>query len=235
MNKKTINIAVCLDKWYVMPTGVMMQSVCVNNPETNVVFHIIIADSVTADDQRDLSDIAAPFKDKSVVFYPINQSLKEMSFPALGDRHNITKAAFYRLYLADFLPDTIEKVLYLDGDTIIRHSLLPLWETDLTNYAVGVVCDAEGSNIDFYNRLRYSPNLGYFNSGVLLINLKYWRECHIQEEFSAFIHDYFEAILFHDQDILNYVCRERKKQLPVKYNLQHSYLWKKPSYYYWEL
>ena len=43
MNK--MDIVACTDKWFVMPTGVMMQSVCVNNPEVDIVFHIIVDDT----------------------------------------------------------------------------------------------------------------------------------------------------------------------------------------------
>lgn len=42
-----MDIAACTDRHFVMPTGVMMQSVCVNNPDVDIVFHIIVDDNVT--------------------------------------------------------------------------------------------------------------------------------------------------------------------------------------------
>ena len=36
-----MDIVACTDKWFVMPTGVMMYSVCVNNPDMDIVFHVI--------------------------------------------------------------------------------------------------------------------------------------------------------------------------------------------------
>lgn len=53
MDKK-IDIAVCTDERFVMPTGVMMLSVCENNPETDIVFHIIVDDNVQTGVRKDL-------------------------------------------------------------------------------------------------------------------------------------------------------------------------------------
>ena len=44
-----MDIVACTDNRFVMPTGVMIQSVCVNNPDVDIVFHIIVDDSVTTD------------------------------------------------------------------------------------------------------------------------------------------------------------------------------------------
>ena len=51
-----MDIVASTDKWYVMPTGVMMYSVCVNNPDVEIVFHVIHDDSVTSKDRRDLEE-----------------------------------------------------------------------------------------------------------------------------------------------------------------------------------
>ena len=53
MNKAIIHIVACLDHGFVMPTGVMMYSVCVNNPDVDINFHLIVDESVTADDRND--------------------------------------------------------------------------------------------------------------------------------------------------------------------------------------
>lgn len=121
-------------------------------------------------------------------------------------------------------------MLYLDGDMIVRHSLLPLWNTDITGCAVGVVCDYDSGmdRYNNYNRLKYSPHLGYFNAGMLLVNLKYWREHQVVNEFAEDIRHHSEDIRFHDQDVLNFVFRERKKEVSVKYNLQSGFLLKHP-------
>ena len=81
MTKKTrIDIAACTDRNFVMPTGVMMQSVCVNNPDVDIVFHIIVDGDVTDDDKRDLRDITVPFEGKSIVFYLASEYIKNIDY-----------------------------------------------------------------------------------------------------------------------------------------------------------
>jgi len=231
-----INIVACTDTFYVMPTGVMMLSVCENNPETDIVFHIILEDNVKAEDQQDLDDIVSPYNGKSVVFYKANERMLQMSFPAGMLRQDLTKTMYYRLYLAELLPKEIDKVLYLDGDLIVRHSLLPLWNVDVGENALAAVSDCSIGCREYYNRLQYPYELGYFNSGVLLVNLKYWREHQVLKDFESYMEKHPDAIRCHDQDVLNVVFCNRKILLPIKYNLQHIFLGKKKeSYDYWKL
>ena len=229
--KEKINISVCLDKGYVMPIGVMMYSACVNNQDVDIDFHVLIDESVNAKDQQDLKDVVDKFHGKRALFYSI-KSMTALSFPLV--KKHLTRAAYYRLFLSDILSSTIEKVLYLDGDIIVRHSLLPLWKTDLTDYAVGTVMDVCEGDIKKYNRLRYSYQKGYSNSGVLLINLKYWRDNSITNRFVEYINNYPERIMQEDQDVMNVVLQDRKLMLPVKYNLQTAFLTNDPCWDYWK-
>ena len=228
-----MDIVACTDKRFVMPTGVMIQSVCVNNPNVDIIFHIIVDDSVTSDDQHDLEEVVAPFVGKSVTFYHIDVS-KFPNFPNINTNVHVTQAAYYRLMLAVILPETIEKVLYLDGDVIVRHSLTPLWNTDLQDYAIAAITDISSGNIEYYNRLRYPPQAGYFNSGVMLINLKYWRDNDVWNAFREYVSEHHFDILCWDQDVLNVVFRDKKIELPIKYNVQHGFLIPFSKYDYWK-
>ena len=229
--KGKIHIAVCLDKGYVMPTGVMMYSVCVNNQNVDIDFHVLIDDSVTENGRQELRDNINKFKGKEIVFYLVNRKAT-LNYPLI--KKHLTRAAYYRLFLSDMLPITIEKVLYLDGDVIVRHSLQHLWNTDLSNYAVGTVMDVCDGDIKIYNRLRYPYQKGYFNSGVLLINLKYWRNNHIIKDFYEYLNHYSERIMQEDQDVMNVVLQDKKLKLPVKYNLQTAFLSNDPCWDYWK-
>lgn len=231
-----IDIVACMDKGYVMPTGVMMISVCENNPETDIVFHIIVDDSIKTEDKQDLEDIVNPYTGKSVVFYNANERMRKKSFPKGKLRETLTKVAYYRLYLAELLTQEIDKVLYLDGDIIVRHSLLPLWNIDLGENALAAASDCSSGIKEYYNRLKYPFELGYFNSGVLLINLKYWREHQVLKDFESYMEKHVDAIKCHDQDVLNVSFCDKKIFIPLKYNLQNIFLKKKQNTFdYWKL
>lgn len=221
-----MNVVCCTDHNYVMPTGIMICSVCANHTNYEVTFHVICSEDVTDDDKMDLINITQQYH-HSICFYPVEIEVPH-SFTinkSVQPKH-ITIAAYYRLFLVEILPSHIDKVLYLDSDVIVRHSLQDMYNTDIHDYAVGAITDCFEGNIEYYNRLRYSPTLGYFNSGVLLVNLEYWRQNKILQKGIEFATKYPERIVYHDQDILNYLLKNNKKIFKLTYNLQEVHLHK---------
>ena len=226
---ESVEIVACTDHRFIMPVGVMMHSVCRNNCDLKVCFHVIIDESVTKDDKADLRDIASGM---NVSFYNADSKL----FSSMPLVPGLSNATYYRLLIPQILPERINKVLYLDGDIIVRHSVLPLWETDLEGFAIAAVTDADESLIEKYNRQKYSPKYGHFNAGVMLINLKYWRANNTRREIESYIENHSESIRYCDQDILNYVLRTHKITLPITYNTQTGFLWvtERACYDYWK-
>lgn len=226
-----MNIVCCTDHNYIMPTGVMICSACVNHTDIQITFYVICNSDVTEQDKDDLKQIVSQYH-HTIKFIPAPTFTKETKCFTVneeGQPKHITIAAYYRLFLAKILPNNIEKVIYLDGDIIVRHSLSEMYEINLDNIPVGSVVDMDEGQIYLYNNLRYEQSLGYFNSGVLLINLKYWREYNLLQDFMEFATKYPERIKFHDQDILNYVLKNNKKKLPLKYNVQDGFFKKVPN------
>lgn len=213
------------DNNYLPYLGVAMCSVCENNREEEITFHVVLSGEVKEEGKQYLEGICDRYG-KQLRFYPIhNDLLKILPAGEAGQPMHISNAAYYRLFLASILPEDIDQVLYLDCDLIVEKSLLPLWNTDMTDCPVAAVPDMDEAVLDKYRRLRYSPSLGYFNSGVLLINLKYWREHNCQGQFEQFVAEHLDRIVYHDQDVLNVVFRENKKVLPIKFNVQEAALY----------
>lgn len=224
-HSKYFHIVCSTDTNYIMPTGVMMRSVSMNNSNEAIVFHVIMDESVTNRQRQALERVVEDCDLHHVVFHLVDgKSFDE--FPQLGTtKAYITKATYYRLLFTDIFGAEIHKLLYLDGDMIITGSLRELWETDLDGYAVGAVTDmSEG--IHDYHRLGYPASLGYFNAGMLLVNLDYWREHYVKDLFLDVINHHPERIKYHDQDVLNIVFCRAKKMLPFKYNFQDGFMYK---------
>ena len=216
----TMEIVISTDNNYVMPTGILMTSICENNRDEQIRFHILIDESVSVKSKKSLSRIADGYG-MQIMYYLMDKSLFD-GFPV--GREGLPVSAYYRLCVAEILPQNINKVIYLDCDIIVMHSLRNLWNIDLNNYAIGCVTDVFNDDISKYNRLHYPKSYGYFNSGVLIINLNYWRESNAGKKFVEFVKQYPERILHSDQDVLNYVFREKKLNLPLNYNIQHGFL-----------
>lgn len=225
-----MNIVCCTDNNYVIPCGVLITSVCENNSSEDIKIYIL-TEGISLENQERLKAVVAKYG-KQIEFYTVDKK----AFANCPISRHITLATYFRLIMTDILPQDIEKVLYLDCDIIVRHSLHSLWNTDIDSYAAGVIPDMSIDDIRIYNRLQYPSYFGYFNAGVLLVNLRYWREKNLSDRFFEIINQYPERLRYHDQDVLNIALREIKLNLHMKYNVQHGYFFKDPliSRKYWE-
>lgn len=219
-----IDIVVCTDHNYIMPCGVMLYSLCENNKKNEITFYVVVDDSVSDDDRKSLIEIADNYPSISIEFISINGDLFD-NFPNLTNVY-VSKATYYRLYLGEILPKTINKVLYLDCDMIIRKDLEELWNIDISNYAVGACMDGMEGLVQLYNRLDYPMNNGYFNAGMLLINLNFWREKNILNKCLNFIEQHHNRIVSHDQDVLNVILQDSKVNISLTYNFGECFLYK---------
>lgn len=221
---KKLHILLSTDGNYIMPSGVMMKSVSINNSNIPMEFHVMIDDSVTQKQKEQLQKVLINSEHK-ITFHLMNGNLFK-HYPALGTvKSYLSKAAYYRLFVTDIIDTDVHKILYLDGDIIVTQSLLDLWQVDISNYALGAVTDMAEGRQEF-ERLGYAADEGYFNSGVLLINLDYWREHNLKDKFIDLIVKHPEKIKLHDQDVLNITLHDKKLKLPMKYNVQNGFLCK---------
>lgn len=124
---------------------------------------------------------------------------------------------------------SVDKVLFLDCDMIIKADIQALWEIDISEYFLGAIEDGGvESNTKFGFGIKRSIGIPadekYFNAGVLLINLNKWREHNIGHKVIRFISERKGSLFLADQDALNAVLYGKWLQLPIAWN-QH------PTYY----
>ena len=129
-------------------------------------------------------------------------------------------AHYFRLLAPRVLPAHIKKILYLDSDVIVRGSLRELWNTDLSGHALAAVADAFWDPKAELPYLDMPEGAKYFNSGVILINLDYWRQNNVCERAIAFIRDNPTKVNYYDQDALNAILVDCWINLPAIWN-QH--------------
>ena len=219
-----MDIAICINENYLMPSGVMLCSLFENNEEEQIVVHALLGKDGDKCKQP-LKDLTSKYHQK-ILFYDMSQiSMDDFPVGLHFQESFITIEAYYRLFLMNVLPRTMDKVLYLDSDIVICGSIRELWDIDISDVAVGAVPDCFHQDIHETNRIGYEVGLGIFNSGVLLINLKYWREHDVMKEFVAYAKEAKDHLKYHDQDVLNYVFRHCKKELPIRFNLQTIHMY----------
>lgn len=216
MNDK-INILCATDDNYVPYCGIMLTSVFENNKDADVDVYVIIDKPLSLSNEKRFRKLSAKYGQK-IEFVMINQAQLSL-FPTKGmDYWSI--AMYYRIFAEELLPKEVGKILYLDCDIIVKESLAALWKIDMSDKAVGVVHDIFTFYDDAYERLHFPKEVGYFNSGVLLMNLDYWRTHKICQQCMNYLQDNYDKLFANDQDVLNAVLWDKKIELPVTYNYQ---------------
>ena len=135
-------------------------------------------------------------------FYPIKIDSK--MFQKFSVRGHFSIETYYRIYAQYLLPETIERILWLDADIIVKDSLKVFYEAYFNGNCF-IACENE-SEINKENIKRLGIKCEkYFNAGVILMNLKAMRGWMKQEELEKKIDENLSLFIWQDQDILNFI------------------------------
>ncbi|MGO2195902.1 MAG: glycosyltransferase [Lactococcus lactis] len=115
-------------------------------------------------------------------FVKINNVEKELGVRLYLDRGSISQ--YYRLFIADIFKGYNGRVLYLDCDTVIVDDIQELMTLDLSNNVIAALKDAFSRH--YRKNIELKDNDIMFNSGVMLIDLKKWREENIENRIIVF-------------------------------------------------
>lgn len=225
-----INILATPSDNYTMPCGVMFYSACVNNPKGSLHFYVLTDTDFTENSKEKLRKTVMPFENL-IDFFVVDDIVLQQAMSVECSYY--PRYVFYRLFAFKFLPANLHTILYLDCDIIIRNDLQGLWDTNMFMFGIAGVPDTTEASIMHYNDLEYPSIEGYFNAGVILINLDYWRENKIEEKILDTITNKRDKLKFHDQDVLNLVFHNSKKRLHIKYNVQSGFYYT-PRFYSFE-
>jgi len=192
----------------------MLVSLLMNNDDVNIY---VLTEGLLPENERIIADEVTA-RGGVVRFCVVDPTIIDrFPMPPGAELAHISRATYYRLLIPDLLPQEVDKVLYLDCDIVINHSVLELWKTDLTGYAIAAV-----NQVGFGKealRLGYPMDYGYFNAGVTLINVDYFRRHDVGRQLMDYIARNYDRIKFHDQDTLNAVLYEKCLHLDAQWNM----------------
>ena len=155
----------------------------------------------------------------TVQFADVTEPLKAIS-AHLHMRDYYTCTTYFRIFIAQMFPQ-YDKALYLDCDTVILGDISALYNYDLGNYLVaGAPCEGVNSFEVYREYVRTVDGLNpdyFFNAGVILMNLKAFREEGFYEQFAELLQKY-KFTLIQDEDYLNVLCQDRVLRLPRAWN-----------------
>lgn len=216
-----IDVLMAVDDTYTEPATVTVLSLA-RATSAQVRLHLIDS-GLRPDGRQKMETMLSPFVDLTI--YPSPDRLTLELSPGYNDY--LSSACMNRLHVGQLLPAELDRVLYLDADVLVLEDPIELWSADLGRNCVGAVRDggwpsrrtlvtSEGQVEERYDGAA-AP--GYFNSGVMLIDLPRWRGEAIYDKCLRLHEAVGNALRAPDQDILNMVLQSAWTPLPSRWNV----------------
>ena len=217
-----MHIAFCVNDGYAEYIMVSIKGLLENNG-CPIVIHVL-SDYISEKNVARLKDLVAlyPFAELNVVI------VDDSKLRGLKDTWTIY--TWYRVLLPEILDKDVHRVLYLDADVLVAGNIGELFQLDMTNKAIAGTIDFQSKDISTYKRCGYEPEKEYVCAGIMLMNLDYWREYDIANKVVRWGRDNNDRIQFPDQDSINYICRDAKILLPLKYDIVDGFFY--DDYFY---
>ena len=208
-NSVTIPIAMAADNNYVYPTIVSITSILENaNKNTKINVYLMHPGDFKNENKEKISSLQTKYKNFKVEFINMEDKFKNAKTDA-----RIPTASYYRLSLSSLLPD-VNKIIWLDGDTITLKDLSEMYKLDMSDYYYrGFLDYGFPETVKDFN----VENDHYICAGVMLINLDKLRRDNMEEKFYDFISENNNKLVQHDQTVINVVCYENIGILPPQY------------------
>lgn len=221
MTRQPIKLIFGVDGAYSQHLAVTLVSLLENNPRNHFDILVVTLHMAQSDRNR-LSALVARFSNARLRFQPFDIG----GYSHFRTDGHISHASYLRIFIPDILPESVEKVLYLDCDIVVRDDIAPLWNLELGDSLLGAA-----RNLFFVRHadLEMPEDADYFNAGVLLMNLKRWREADGTARLIRFIEAHHDHLWAHDQDALNAVFCGDFLELAPRWNFQTSMLWSEPD------
>lgn len=210
-----INIVLITDNNYIIPTTVTIQSIINNSSKHNNYTIHVLCDNVSTINKNIFIDCSKNFSNVKV--QPIDVSLNDLK--GLHDSKNgnfmvATTTALLKFNIAEIFKN-LDKILYLDGDLLVKCDVAEIYNKKLDDNYVAAVRDTPQV---FFDKQDFGEDRDYFNSGIMLLNLKKLRQDKIRDLLIKTKKKSVNDTLM-DQNVLNKVFRGYVLQLDLAYNV----------------
>ena len=211
------NIAYGADVNFLFGVGISILSIVSNNKPELFHIHIFTDAPEKTDELEYIKKLAKDHFLNISIHFIANDIFKH--FPT---NHVWNHAIYFRLIIATYFHKKTDKFLYLDADAFCISDMTDLIYTDLKNNVVAAIADNGYNDIAGFNTLFNSTDIekNYFNSGVMLIDVKRWHEENITEKTLSILGDknINHHLVYFDQDAINIAVNGDVLLLPEKFN-----------------
>ena len=213
-----MNIVYTSDDKFSSQIATGIASVMENNMDEDIVFYII---------SKGISD-----KNKKTITEFVEEYGQNINFVELGnikalcgidiDTSSWNDIVLARLFLDKLLGNNVTKVLYLDGDTIVRGSLKELYYMDMKDAVIGAAIEPT-TPAERKREIGLEKNEYYYNAGVLLIDLERWSKRDTGKRIMNFFEEHNGHLFANDQDAINGCLKNEIIPVSIEYNYCNTY------------
>ncbi len=209
-----MNIIFATDQAFIPHMGVTMTSILINAAPSDRIHFFVLSESLPEHEKERIRSLNS-IKSFDFTHIPITSIDEFLHISTLNHSpSHVTLPTYFRLKIGSFIP-WIDRALYLDCDIIVRRSLKELWDLDLQGKTIAAV---ENFSFPGDKQKRLFGADKYFNSGVILFDLKKWRERDYENKAFNLDRSLLAHARFHDQDILNHTLKNDVLYLGNRWN-----------------
>lgn len=217
---REINILYQFNEAYAVFAGVSMTSLFENNRDILKLNVYVLDEDISEASKEKLKSNAARYN-RDVTFCKTTQLVEYMKGIGIPAYRN-SYATNMKMFVPNFFKGNVERMLYIDSDTIIEGSISSVYGMDMHGKPIAMALDAMGGK--HKELVGLSKTDEYFNAGVILFDMKKWNECGCTEMIIEHVKNVRAHYMSPDQDLLNIVLRDKIERLDLKNNLQPVYM-----------
>lgn len=236
ISKDAVSVVLAADDYYVPYVSTLLGSLAATSNTIDTYDITVFHKNITPQNQA-LLQLSIEGKDNIHLRF-CNMSGRLDEFEGLATKWHITVETYFRLFIPEIMAK-YEKVLYLDGDMIIKRDVAELFRESVDGYLLAACRDVDMAGVYTSNLVEAENTINkdmkehidtvvglkdpyaYFQAGVLLLNLSEMRKFHTTKEYLDIATKQKWEYL--DQDILNHVARGKVKYLDLKWNVLYDW------------
>ncbi len=208
-----LNVLYCCSEEYAPFAGVSITSLFMNNTEIENLTVFIVTENVRKMNKQRFLKLSEQYKRNIILIDAkrVKEKIKESGvMPYRG-----SFATYYKLFFQEYIEPRIDRLLYIDCDTIVQGSLKYLDDFDMSENCIGMVrCSLNNKN----GRRVTDCGLREYNAGIILFNVNVWKTGKWMYKIISHVKNERAKYVDADQGVLNAVCAGHILKLPQEYN-----------------
>ncbi|WP_316810264.1 glycosyltransferase family 8 protein [Pedobacter heparinus] len=220
--KETISIVGVCGNHFAVLLAALLKSLELNHRTDENIDFYIIDDKISYKNKLKLNR-SVDKKTINLIWLKMSDCIpKQFDLPK--DKSTYPIKIYMKLFIPYFMPEHVEKVIFLDVDMIMLEDVSVLWNIDLNGHPIAAAQDqfikevGNWGGIQNYEDFNLTPDTKYFNTGLIVFDIKKWLNLNVTEKVLDCTNENQKFASFGDQYGLNAVLGKDWYQLDPLWN-----------------